>query len=67
MKPVAKQDLYQDRASISFFPKKGSLPTNIYEWRRDEIFGRDKKNTFVIFTIFNFIINIKKHNKICTL
>ena len=34
---------------------EGSLPTNIYEWRGFEIFGRDKKH-FRHFTIFNSIL-----------
>ena len=40
--------VYSAGLEFLFFPEEGSLPTNIYEWRGVEIFGRDKKNTFDI-------------------
>ena len=33
------------------FRYEGSLPTNSYEWRSLEIFGRDKKNIFIFYNI----------------
>ena len=41
--------LFERAQGLNFiFSKEGNLPTNIYGWRGVEIFGREKKTTFVI-------------------